>query len=780
MTLADDLNFYSSVNIQMKKIIFNIVFVFLIFSQSVFSQLVLPENGPVFSDTTVPRIDIMFSADSLESLMDPVNAESDHHYMADFIFDNGEILDTLKDVGIRLRGNTSRNSEKKSFKISFNTYKPGRKFRGVEKMNLNGEHNDPSIIRSKVCADMLNNFNIPAPRANHVNLYMNGDFYGVYINVEHIDEEFIQSRFGNQNGNLYKCLWPADLNYISSNPNDYKFTSGNRRAYDLKTNVGENDYSDLAEFIDILNNTSIDDLPCELDRVLNVDNMIRAIAFDILSGNWDGPLYNKNNFYLYKNPQSGKFEYIPYDLDNTLGIDWLNRDWGTRNIYDWGKHGEKRPLFYNLLAPPAHRDRLSYYLDKFIETYFNEIDLFPLIDEKRSMISADVEQDPFSPMDYGFSYQDFLDSYTKALDASHVAYGLKPFITTRKNTALGQLEMVDIDPVIRNVYLHRQNNELWVYGALEDDGNIQNVQCCYTQNEGAEVCFDLLDNGIFPDNTPGDGSYAGIFPINTTEGSLEYYLTAKDDLNNSGRYPVCGFDTYGFGDSDNLLVINEILTDNSSINSDESGEFDDWIELYNSGTNSIFLGNKYLSDDRFNGGKWKLPFISIEPGDFLLVWADDQQEQGDLHASFKLSKSGEFIGVFEKQGDEFLFLNGFDFGAQEKDVSFGRFPDGSDLLSAMYPTPGSSNQVLSNKETIGLKIKITPNPSRGQFQILFDRDSHELYSIKLFNDSGILLNNLTNLKTTEQVLKFQSLTPGVYLLQFIIDNRVYNEKMVIY
>ena len=95
--------------------------------------------------------------------------------------------------------------------MSFNTFYGGRKFHGVEKMNINGEHNDPSIIRSKISFDLFKNAVVPAPRSNHVELYINDEYKGLYINVEHIDEEFVESRFGNKTGNLYKCLYPATL-----------------------------------------------------------------------------------------------------------------------------------------------------------------------------------------------------------------------------------------------------------------------------------------------------------------------------------------------------------------------------------------------------------------------------------------------------------------------------------------------------------------------------------------------------------------------------------------
>ncbi|MFZ2286241.1 MAG: CotH kinase family protein [Bacteroidales bacterium] len=142
----------------------------------------------LFVDTVVPRIDITVNPDTLAWIY--ANPSSDREFHAAFVFDNGRVRDTVDPVGFRLRGNTSRNSQKKPFKVSFNTFTPGGKYYGVEKMNLNGEHNDPTVMRSKVMWDILRKWNIAVPGANHVRVYINGNYYGLYINVEHIDEEF--------------------------------------------------------------------------------------------------------------------------------------------------------------------------------------------------------------------------------------------------------------------------------------------------------------------------------------------------------------------------------------------------------------------------------------------------------------------------------------------------------------------------------------------------------------------------------------------------------------
>ncbi|MCG6915133.1 CotH kinase family protein, partial [bacterium BMS3Abin03] len=229
----------------MKSIILRIV-PFLIIATTLFAQS--KESWKLYDDTDVATVKINIDPVALGWLYN--NVDSDSLFYAQFYFKNKYIEETVDSVGFRLRGNTSRYSQKKSFKVSFNDFIPGRNFYGVDKLNLNGEHNDPSIVRSKLCWDLFNTIGMKSSRAAYADVYINDQYYGLYISVEHIDDEFLQKNFTDDTGNLWKCLYPADLNYLGSDQNLYKIS-----AYDLKTNEAGSDYSQLAHLIDILNNT---------------------------------------------------------------------------------------------------------------------------------------------------------------------------------------------------------------------------------------------------------------------------------------------------------------------------------------------------------------------------------------------------------------------------------------------------------------------------------------------------------------------------------------------
>ncbi len=701
-------------------------------SLSSLGQPHFPENGQLYDDTVIPRVDILVDPDTLDWLYEQENLESDIEFHAVFIFDNGTVRDTIDPVGFRLRGNTSRYSQKKSFKVSFNTFTKGGKYYGVEKLNLNGEHNDPSIMRSKIGWDLFRKWEIPAPRSNHVEVYINNDYYGLYISVEHIDEEFVLNRFGYNDGNLYKCLWPADLNYLGDDPDLYKFQQGDRRAYELKTNKEADDYSDFAHFIDVLNNTPDEDLYCELEKVFNVNDYLKVIVMDIFSANWDGYIYNKNNFYVYRNTVSGKFEYIPYDLDNTLGIDWFGRDWGTRNIYDWQQHGDQyRPLYERLMNTTEFRDQYTYYSKLFDEL----IDFDSLKNEilaRRDMIFPSVSDDPYYPKDYGFTNQDFLNSFNQAW-GNHVTYGILPYIQTRMSSTENQLENTSMKPVIKYISHHRSSaTELWVKAYVEVNTAPAQVELKYTFDGEGSQQKSMYDDGNHNDGVAGDLIYGGLIN-NIPEGtSLTYQIAVIDDISNSSTLPCEPAYIPPSGEETPLLFINEFMASNDTTIADEHGDYDDWIEVYNAETEAVWLGDKYLTDNLSSPAKWAMPDAYIEPEEFLLFWADGEPEQGLFHTNFKLSKDGEDIGIFNTNKEA---IDEYVFGAQQTDISEGRFPNGIDnWIFFEFPTPGKSNEFTSVEEFTAEIIAIYPNPSQGGIVKL-----SEPANFKVYNSQGNIM-----------------------------------------
>ena len=402
----------------------------LVFIPNLLSQEVHPSDNEAFLQNEVASIYIDLPSDQLQLLLVD-SLYSDHEFLASFRYQSSVFLDTIHQVGFRVRGNTSRGAGKKSFSIDFNDFIPGQKFKGLDNMNLVGNHNDPSQLRAWLSTQIIKSAGLTVSRSSFVKFYINNEYKGLYLNNEAIDDEFLKDRFlADFSGNLFKCSWGSDLTYLGNNPQSYHET------YDLKTNQVLNDYSGLIHFIAVLNNTNSTEFPCAIQQVFDVDRYLKTLVYEILIGHWDGYAGNKNNYYLYQRPSDGKFVFIEYDMDNTFGIDWFNENWSVRNINNW--HFGNRPLIQRLFAVPYFKDQFNLYMNQALNTIFNQ-DWHQQLQIKQALISQAAFEDAYKVLDYGFTNSDFSSALTDAFGA-HVTMSTQDYLNTRLQSALVQVQ----------------------------------------------------------------------------------------------------------------------------------------------------------------------------------------------------------------------------------------------------------------------------------------------------------------------------------------------------
>src|SRR5262249_37663987 len=143
------------------------------------------------------------------------------------------------------------------------------------------------------------------------------------------------------------------------------------------------------------------------------------------------------------------------------------------------------------------------------------------------------------------------------------------------------------------------------------------------------------------------------------------------------------------------LFINEAMSINSATIQDDSNEFDDWLEIYNATGSTISLTGKYLSDRSEHWNKFPLPDIFLPAHAFILIWLDNDPEQGPMHANFKIN-SAETIYLVNVENGESRLVDQMTGLPTEPDISLELATDGGPISQfTSDPTPGYSNNDLS-------------------------------------------------------------------------------------
>lgn len=282
----------------------------------------------------------------------------------------------------------------------------------------------------------------------------------------------------------------------------------------------------------------------------------------------------------------------------------------------------------------------------------------------------------------------------------------------------------------------------------------------YSINDGPDEIIDMYDNGLNPDLVADDNVYTVSLDPVSSDSRIKYQVKVNDQGGTGELIKPCQpVEIHVFETINPDLVINEFMAGNDQAIADEFGEYDDWVEIYNKDHNAVWMGDKYLSDDLQNPCRWLLPDSILDPGGFILIWADGQNGQGPAHTNFKLKKSGEEIGIFESPQRGSTNIDHLVFGAQLDDFSYGRSTDGgSEWIVFSSSTPGFSNLLTAIPVSgqVESPLLVYPNPANNGM-IYFNK----LISFRLYDLSGRLFMGKSNVRQ----FNTGGILPGIYLLR---------------
>ena len=391
----------------------------------------------IFNPDELGKIILVFDRSEWNKHLDYCDLELHHEenvVAKGFYFakDNKEWF--FKDIGFRIRGNTSRIRPQDfigkyvpaHFALDFEEWltkeddadKKEKKLAGAAKgLILKRFKDDPTYSREIYGYNMFRQNGIwIAPRAAYTRLIIqiqeaDGSYetinYGVYAMIEEVKKQFLKERTtpesgGNltsNKGNLWKLSWPSDFKNIDANSigeeSSKKITDANGNVtgikvqsfpYDFKSGgLFEEAKTQLIDFINELNalpnckdgNNDEADIATIKDFYTNKmdgDLFLRTYAVNVILGMWDDYWMNSNNFYFYFD-ESGKAYFIPFDYDNILGVNGLNTDIAKHSPIAWGNLDDgNRPLIQKILQVPEYMQAYKVYLDEFSneESYFDD------------------------------------------------------------------------------------------------------------------------------------------------------------------------------------------------------------------------------------------------------------------------------------------------------------------------------------------------------------------------------------------------------------------------
>ena len=281
-------------------------------------------SDQLFDDSRVHDLWIRISDADLQRLRQ--NFEDNTFYRVSVEIGGARVTD----VGLRSRGRATRNPAKPGFLLDFNRFTPQQEFLGLKALVLDNAWHDPSMIRERVSMQLVRRLGLAAPREAHARLHLGSarQFAGLYVMVEDIDEQFLRRNYRQDDGYLYEYdrIDGYHLEHIED-LNEYgkRFKPKNH-----EKDTPEALFGPLRDLARVVSQSSGSGLVKALEPYLDFDRFLTFVAVSNYLAVWDAFLGDLGmaNFSVYRFANSTRFEFIPWDYDNTFTSDgippWYN------------------------------------------------------------------------------------------------------------------------------------------------------------------------------------------------------------------------------------------------------------------------------------------------------------------------------------------------------------------------------------------------------------------------------------------------------------------------
>ncbi|HIG30395.1 MAG TPA: hypothetical protein EYQ50_22385 [Verrucomicrobiales bacterium] len=269
----------------------------------------------------------------------------------------------IPSVAVRKKGFIgSVDEERPSLKVKFDAYVDQNPIKGLDRLTLNNNKQDESLASQFLTYKFFNQAGLPAPRVSFAKVTVNGEYLGIYSNVESVRGPFLKNHYGDNSGEFYEGtiadFYPKALDSLEAK---------NKRT--------EKDKTRAIRLAQLLESEESFDLE-ELGRVVNVEKFIRFWAIESLIGFWDGYSNNQNNYFAYSNPEdNARFHFIPWGADGAFS-DML----GPFGRFGGGKDAPKSVYSQSMLTHRLYQtegipDQYKNTLEDLLKNVWNESEI---------------------------------------------------------------------------------------------------------------------------------------------------------------------------------------------------------------------------------------------------------------------------------------------------------------------------------------------------------------------------------------------------------------------
>lgn len=756
-------------------------FYYLIFLVLI-SQNVIAQD--FYSLKDIQEIRIEFPTNNWDAKLDSLHSvDVDLRLLATSISLNGQKLDS---VGVKYKGNSTYRptNAKNPLNIKLD-YVKDQSYKGVKSIKLSNGFMDPSMLR-EILGYQISGQYMPASKANFAVVYFNNVYQGVFTNVESTDKDFLESNFDSGNGAYFQCdridkqiQLPTGCPPMGSG-SALKWVSNDSLCYKNSYEIeSDNGWTELLRLIQVL-----DKNPGSIDSILDVDRALWMLAFNNFYVNLDSYSGSGHNYLIYQD-ENKRFNTILWDLNECYGA-FTNSGTGQLNLQQMiamspvlHATNAERPLINKIISQPVWRKRYIAHLRTIMDESVSKNYYSTLGKELQDLVKSFVQLDNNKFYDYSSFISNLNTDYQINAPNGKTYPGLTSFSQRRADYLKSSVELSGITPQFldQNAKLKASTPQVIVQFVTQVS-NSTNVWLYYREDKNKIFRrVSMFDDGNHNDQSAGDGIF-GLELVIPKTLSIQYYYLAENNnharlLPERAEYEYLKINTTQQEIFSGELLINELMSSNTKTIQDESGEYDDWIELYNNSSKDISLYGYFLTDDINKLDKWVIPDTVIKAGNFLLIWADEDGSDSGLHTNFKLSKSGEFLAL---SGIESI-IDSISFGVLQSDNSFGRC--NNNFVEFHNPTPSLTNDCISNSiDNEHLNFNIYPVPSTNYLVVeLMDKNTKEV-NLKLYSSSGIEIQRSIDHSNSMLRLNLDDLANGLYMLQIQVKSQIIQRKIL--